>query len=83
MQLNYRGQQYTVNSEDTAPVDAQLTYRGVEHNPSEQTIAPATNAQLTYRGAQYVRMRAQIAKASRLAAARKAFTRNLSASAIV
>ena len=83
MQLTYRGQQYTVNNEATAPVDAQLTYRGVEHNPSEQTEAPAANVQLTYRGAEYVLMRAQINKASRLEAARKAFTRGLKASAIV
>ena len=79
----YRGVEYTVNNEVSAPVDAQLTYRGVEHNPSEQEAAPATDATLTYRGTEYVLIRAQINKAARLEAARKAFTRGLSASAIV
>ena len=79
----YRGVEYTVNNEASAEVDAQLTYRGVEHNPSQQEVLPATNARLTYRGAEYVLIRAQIKKSARLEAARKAFTRGLSASAIV
>ena len=83
MQLTYRGQQYTVNNEATAPVDAQLTYRGVEHNPSEQEVAPAADATLTYRGVQYRQIRQRIDKNARLEAARKAFTRNLKATAIV
>lgn len=79
----YRGVEYTVNNEASAPVDATLTYRGVDHNPSEQEVAPAINVQLTYRGAEYVLIRSQITKSARLEAARKAFTRNLGASAIV
>lgn len=84
----YRGVEYTVNNEASAPVDAQLTYRGVEYNPSVPEVAPATtaptaDAQLTYRGAEYVLIREKIKKSAALEAARKAFTRNLSASAIV
>ena len=79
----YRGVEYTVNNEASAPVDAQLTYRGVEHNPSEQEAAPATDATLTYRGAEYVLIRSKIKKSASLKAARMAFTRGMKSSAIV
>lgn len=79
----YRGTQYTVTDVVAEDVDAQLTYRGVDHNPSEQEVAPATDADLTYRGVQYRQIRKRIDKNARLEAARKAFTRNLKASAIV
>lgn len=79
----YRGVQYIVTDVVAEAVDAQLTYRGVEYNPSEQEVAPAADADLTYRGVQYRQIRNQIKKNARLEAARKAFTRNLKATAIV
>ncbi|WNL51084.1 hypothetical protein SCREM2_gp165 [Synechococcus phage S-CREM2] len=79
----YRGTQYTVTDVVVEIVDAQLAYRGVEHNPSEQEVAPAADADLTYRGVQYRQIRQRINKNARLEAARKAFTRNLKATAIV
>ena len=86
----YRGVQYTVNNEATAPVDQTLCYRGVEHNPATQEVH-SQDATLTYRGVEYVRLgnnalgliREKSRKQALAAAARAAFTRNLSESAIV
>ena len=79
----YRGVQYVVTDVAPETTDAQLTYRGVEHNPAEKEEVPSAGTVLTYRGVQYRQIRNRIQKSARLESARKAFTRNLSKSAVV
>ena len=58
----YRGTQYVVTDVVAETTDAQLTYRGVEHNPAEQEVAPADDADLIYRGVGYRAIRQQTSK---------------------
>ena len=87
----YRGVEYIVNNEPSAPVDRLCYYRGAAYNPAKQEIQPETAKTLIYRGAEYTRgggsflalTQARAVKANRLASARLAFTRNLGESSIV
>ena len=87
-QLTYRGVQYTpVTEEITDRADVMLYYRGAAYNPAKQEVQPETAATLIYRGAEYerpaanqlARTRAAAQKKARVAAARAAFVRNMSA----
>lgn len=86
----YRGLQYVVAGTPAPAKDVNLTYRGVEYNPSDQEQFATPEASLTYRGTEYKRpgcalerIRNTASKRSRLAAARVAFTRNCGSATVV
>ena len=89
--LYYRGISYTPSKGEAQQLDADLTYRGVDYNPANREQFEVKEQQLTYRGVSYtkpgfnplVNIQARSRREALLAAARKAFTRNLSSSAVV